>query len=61
MYSYVTEELPELLKEIPQLDTSRASIMGHSMGGHGALICALKNSQNYQVGLFENSHYLSFF
>ena len=44
--------LPELLKEIPQLDTSRASVMGHSMGGHGALICGLKNPQKYKVGFF---------
>lgn len=43
MYSYVTEELPKLLGEIEELDTSRCGMFGHSMGGHGALICALKN------------------
>lgn len=38
MYSYVTEELPEVVfKAFPQLDASRVSITGHSMGGHGAL------------------------
>ena len=45
MYGYINEELPELLaKEFPkELDLSKKSIMGHSMGGHGALIIALKN------------------
>jgi len=43
MYSYVTEELPALLREdFPLCDTRRMGITGHSMGGHGALICALK-------------------
>lgn len=38
MYSYVTEELPQtVFKAFPQLDSSRVSITGHSMGGHGAL------------------------
>lgn len=48
MYSYVTEELPALLKEnIPGL-SGRCSIAGHSMGGHGALTIALKNPDRYQ-------------
>lgn len=43
MFTYVTSELPTLLAgQFPSLDTSRASITGHSMGGHGALICALR-------------------
>lgn len=38
MYTYVSEELPSLVfSEFPQLDSDRVSIMGHSMGGHGAL------------------------
>jgi S-formylglutathione hydrolase len=38
MYSYIVDELPsELFKEFAQLDSSRVSITGHSMGGHGAL------------------------
>ena len=38
MYTYVTEELPALLfQSFKQLDSSRVSITGHSMGGHGAL------------------------
>lgn len=48
MYDYVTEELPVLLeKELPLLANAK-SISGHSMGGHGALICALKNPAAYQ-------------
>lgn len=38
MYTYVTEELPKTVFDaFPQLDSSRVSITGHSMGGHGAL------------------------
>ena len=48
MYDYVVEELPGLLtREFPQLDTSRAGISGHSMGGHGALTIAFKNPDRY--------------
>ncbi|KAJ3000204.1 hypothetical protein HDV02_000117 [Globomyces sp. JEL0801] len=47
MYSYVNEELFSLAKELG-IDTSKASIFGHSMGGHGALISALKNPGKYQ-------------
>ncbi|MEM7761269.1 MAG: S-formylglutathione hydrolase [Cyanobacteria bacterium P01_A01_bin.40] len=47
MYSYVTQELPALIKENFPVQPERQSIMGHSMGGHGALICALKNPQQY--------------
>ena len=49
MYSYVTRELPALIaREFKTADTSRQSIMGHSMGGHGALVCALRNPQQYR-------------
>ena len=47
MYSYVTEELPALVeKEFPT--NGKSSVFGHSMGGHGALICAFKNPDKYQ-------------
>ena len=47
MYDYVVNELPELIaKQFPI--TGKSSIFGHSMGGHGALICALKNPVMYQ-------------
>ncbi|MDC0834499.1 S-formylglutathione hydrolase [Geitlerinema sp. FC II] len=48
MYSYVTEELPALVAEAFPVDTSRQSVFGHSMGGHGALVCALRNPSRYQ-------------
>ncbi|MGN6521279.1 MAG: S-formylglutathione hydrolase [Dokdonella sp.] len=49
MYSYVVDELPPLLAAaFPALDTTRASIFGHSMGGHGALTIALKNPSRYR-------------
>lgn len=47
MYSYVTNELPSLIAEEFNADMSRQSITGHSMGGHGAMICALKNPDTY--------------
>ena len=47
MFDYVTNELPELIQgNYPASD--KASISGHSMGGHGALICALKKPEQYQ-------------
>jgi S-formylglutathione hydrolase len=49
MYSYVTRELPALVAaELPMIDTLRAGIAGHSMGGHGALVCALRNPTQYR-------------
>ncbi|KAJ8899045.1 hypothetical protein K2173_008876 [Erythroxylum novogranatense] len=49
MYDYVVKELPELItKNFPELDASRASISGHSMGGHGALTIYLKNLDKYK-------------
>ena len=47
MYSYVVEELPALIAEhFPVND--RRGIFGHSMGGHGALVCGLRNLDRYQ-------------
>ncbi|MDF0553596.1 S-formylglutathione hydrolase [Kamptonema sp. UHCC 0994] len=43
MYSYVVEELPNLIAEHFPVIPKKQGIFGHSMGGHGALICALKN------------------
>lgn len=47
MYSYVTEELPALIAEHFPGDRERQGIMGHSMGGHGALVCALRHPDRY--------------
>ena len=48
MYSYVVEELPELLARHFPADLSRQGIFGHSMGGHGALVIALRNPERYR-------------
>jgi S-formylglutathione hydrolase len=49
MYSYITKELPNILESnFPCLDLKRCSITGHSMGGHGALQIALKNTNLYK-------------
>ena len=48
MYSYVTRELPEIIAAgLPGL-ADATGIFGHSMGGHGALVCALRNPQRYK-------------
>jgi S-formylglutathione hydrolase len=47
MYSYVAEELPALVASSFPVDASRAGIFGHSMGGHGALVLALRNPQRF--------------
>ena len=47
MYDYVTEELPGLIAQQFSVKGDRAGIFGHSMGGHGALVCGLKNPDRY--------------
>ena len=48
MYSYVVRELPVLIADYFPVKPERQGIFGHSMGGHGALICALKNPEQYK-------------
>jgi len=48
MGSYVTKELPELIGQNFPADMARQGIFGHSMGGHGALVSALRNPQQYR-------------
>ena len=48
MYDYVTQELPDLVESNLPLLANVKSISGHSMGGHGALICALKKPESYR-------------
>ena len=43
MYSYVVNELVEIIKDHFPVDANRLGISGHSMGGHGALTIAIKN------------------
>jgi S-formylglutathione hydrolase len=48
MYSYVRDELREtVINELP-VDGGRLGIFGHSMGGHGALMLALRNPDIYR-------------
>jgi S-formylglutathione hydrolase len=48
MYSYVVDELPTLLRSQFSIHESKQGIFGHSMGGHGALVIALRNPDKYQ-------------
>lgn len=47
MYDYVVEELPALV-EAGFPATGARAISGHSMGGHGALVIALRNPGRYR-------------
>lgn len=47
MHDYVVDELPALIEaHFPA--SAKRGISGHSMGGHGALVCALRNPGRYQ-------------
>jgi len=48
MASYIFEELPALIASAFPVDLGRQAIMGHSMGGHGALILALRNPGRFR-------------
>jgi len=48
MYSYIVDELrAAVISELP-VDGARLGIFGHSMGGHGALVLALRNPAVYR-------------
>ena len=47
MYDYVLQELPQLIESTFPVSNLR-SIAGHSMGGHGALVLALRNPERFQ-------------
>lgn len=48
MYSYVVNELYGIVTgELPG-DAARVGIFGHSMGGHGALVLALRNPDKFR-------------
>ena len=49
MWRYVTEELPALIADHFPVDAARQSIMGHSMGGHGALTIGLRFPERYRA------------
>jgi len=48
MYDYIVQELPAIIEANFPVIPGLKSIAGHSMGGHGALICALKNPGAYR-------------
>jgi S-formylglutathione hydrolase len=48
MWTYVTEELPELVAAEFPVDLGRQGITGHSMGGHGALTVGLRHSNRFR-------------
>lgn len=47
LYDYINHELPSLVEQEFPVIPGLKSISGHSMGGHGALICALKEKGAY--------------
>ena len=47
MWSYLTDELPRVIADNFPADMTRQSIMGHSMGGHGALTIGLRHPERY--------------
>ena len=49
MRSYIEHELPELIGAELPADMDRQSIMGHSMGGHGALTIGLRNPGRFKA------------
>ncbi|PMS33394.1 S-formylglutathione hydrolase [Trinickia symbiotica] len=48
MYTYVRDELRDAVRSNLPIDGARLGIFGHSMGGHGALMLALRNPDLYR-------------
>lgn len=49
LFSYVTDELPALVDASFATDPERRGVFGHSMGGHGALVTALKRPDVFKT------------
>lgn len=49
MYDYIVKELPQLVSALCPVDLNRMSILGHSMGGHGALVIGLSNPGQFRA------------
>ncbi len=49
MYTYLTEELAEIASTLIPYFSGNESIMGHSMGGHGALVIGMKNAAKFKA------------
>lgn len=50
-FTYVSEELPKICKQLFNISSKRedTAVMGLSMGGYGALKCALSKPEQYRV------------
>jgi S-formylglutathione hydrolase len=48
MHEYVVRELPAWVESHPAVEAGVRAISGHSMGGHGALVAALRNPGRYR-------------
>lgn len=49
MYSYIRDELKDISRELVDNFSGKESIMGHSMGGHGALVIGMKNADRFKA------------
>ncbi|KAG2198740.1 hypothetical protein INT47_005425 [Mucor saturninus] len=49
MYSYIVKELHALVMQQLPINEERVSVMGHSMGGHGALTIYIKNPSQFKT------------
>lgn len=49
MYTYIVDELKEIAYTLVPHFSGEESIMGHSMGGHGALVIGMKNSARFKA------------
>ena len=48
MYDYMTEELTKVVYDLVPNFSGKESIMGHSMGGHGAIVIGLRNQERFK-------------
>ena len=49
MEDYILQDLPRAVASALPVDMTRQSIMGHSMGGHGALTLSLRNPGRFRA------------
>lgn len=49
MYTYITQELHEIASTLVPNFSGQESIMGHSMGGYGALMIGMKNANKFKA------------
>lgn len=49
MYTYIVDELTAIASSLVPNFSGEESIMGHSMGGHGALVNGMKNAARFKA------------